>query len=303
MPIPTCSVTRVKCRKVKDPALTGILDTYDNRLATLEKYVNNTIANYVNNGGLTSDVEDIVARTIVADTIITNLLVSNTIVTETLYATYGDIAELTVDYLSTLNKLALYWLGTVTGQNYIEAYAQTFKSLTATTTGATVQLTDRSGNKLYYRTGPVTATNYKLAGVSATVTPYPVIVNDWTSLTKLEFGHIWDALESEYLPQGIWGAGTGTGNNGKFIMTKRTAGMDMVYTTTSGDEVALKFTDYVDAKMRRMKTFAIDKTGGTVTYLLEGQTTGDEEVIDYTEDATSMTFTWADGFVCTGSIS
>ena len=99
------------------------------------------------------------------------------------------------------------------------------------------------------------------------------------------------------------GAGSGNGDNGKFLITKTSDGVKMVYHTIGGEETAITFGDYVDAKHRRLKSAAVDKTLGTVTVLMEGQSSGDETVIEYTEDSDSMTFEWPDGFECTVSIS
>lgn len=59
--------------------------------------------------------------------------------------------------------------------------------------------------------------------------------------------------------------------------------------------------DFVDLKMRRIDSVNINKSLGEVTVLMEGEAV--PETIDYTEDATSMTFTWADGHTATVSIS
>jgi hypothetical protein len=70
--------------------------------------------------------------------------------------------------------------------------------------------------------------------------------------------------------------------------------------TKDGKESTLIMTDFVDAKMRRTKEVVIDNTSGTVSYLVEGETT--PEIIQFTETESSITYTWPDGFSATVSI-
>ncbi len=64
--------------------------------------------------------------------------------------------------------------------------------------------------------------------------------------------------------------------------------------TKDGKESSLIMTDFVDATMRRTKEVVIDKTSGTVSVLVEGETT--PQIIHFTETENSVTYTWPDGF-------
>lgn len=263
----------------------------------LQYVLNNLSPDNFNKTALDGLIGEIRAGVVVAET-----MISNTVITNNLYAEYGDISELTVDRLSSLNKVEKFWAGDTSEVNYIKVQDQTYRAVTGTTDGSTVQLTDRYGNLLYYK-GPVTAGTYKTVGMSAAPTAYPVMVYDYDELVKMTIGHVFDADSGCMVPQIIMGAGSGTGDNGKFFITKTSGGVKMVYHTIGGEETEIRFGDYVDARHRRLKSAAVDKTLGTVTVLMEGQKGGEETVIEYTEDSDSMTFEWPDGFECTVSIS
>lgn len=286
-----------KGSETQEQKLRMILDYLYMLREYLQYVLNNLTPDNFNATALDGLIDEIRAGVVVADVVI-----SNTTITNNLYATYGDISELTVDRLLTLNKVEKYWAGDTDEVNYIKVQDQTYQAVTGTTDGSTTQLTDRDGNLLYYK-GPVTALTYKTVGISTTPTAYPVTVYDYDELVKMTIGHVYDSVSGYWLPQIIMGAGSGTGDNGKFFITKTAAGLSMTYHTTGGEDTTLTFGDYVDAKHRRLKSAAIDKTLGEITVLMEGQTAGDEEVIEFTETATSMTFTWPDAFVCTVSIS
>jgi hypothetical protein len=59
-------------------------------------------------------------------------------------------------------------------------------------------------------------------------------------------------------------------------------------------------TKYIDAKHRRLSSAAINKTAGTVTVMLEGETT--PTVLGYEENTGQVTYTWPDGYSTTVSI-
>ena len=233
------------------------------------------------------------------DMIRAGVIVSNTVITQNLYAEYGDIAELTVDRLLTANKVARYQDSDTSDVNYVWIYDQNIKLMTGTVvldgaTPQTVQHTDRNGAALYWYTS-------EMLGMSTAVTSYPVIVYEYTELCKASLS--FELVGGVYVPRFVMGVGTGTGDNDKFVITKPEDEAKLLYITDTGEEVPIIFTNFVDAKMRRLLSCAIDKTAETVTILMEGQAAGDEVVIAYVEDATSITYTWPDAYVTTITIS
>jgi hypothetical protein len=76
----------------------------------------------------------------------------------------------------------------------------------------------------------------------------------------------------------------------------------MDYTNDSGEVTTLQLSDFVDAKMRRLKGCIIDKTAGTIWVRTEGQLVDEAETLTFTETDTSMTITWPDSHTATISI-
>ena len=104
------------------------------------------IAKKVQGGLTTSDLTSAAIDELHAGTVI-----SNTTITNNLYATYGDIAELTVDKLRTDYKKAQMYLNSDKSDvNYISIHDETISFITATAGSGTEQLTD--GYRVFYWT-------------------------------------------------------------------------------------------------------------------------------------------------------
>jgi hypothetical protein len=86
-------------------------------------------------------------------------------------------------------------------------------------------------------------------------------------------------------------------------MYKKNNAFVMDYTNDAGEVTTLQLSDFVDAKMRRLKGCIIDKTAGTIWVRAEGQLVADAETLTFTETNTGMTITWPDGYTATLSIS
>lgn len=205
----------------------------------LQYVLNNLSPDNFNQTALDGLVDEIRAGVVVANT-----MISNTVITNNLYAEYGDISELTVDRLLTLNKVEKYWASDTSEANYIKMQDQTYKAITGTTDGSTTQLTDRYGALMYWK-GAVTASTYKTVGMSTTPTAYPVTVYDYTELVKMTIGHVYDSVSGYWLPQIILGAGDGaTALSGKTVITKITDGIEFnYYARTTGDLRQIKLGD------------------------------------------------------------
>lgn len=228
---------------------------------------------------------------IAEDIVVTDVVISNTVITQNLYAEFGDIAELTVDRLLSANKVERYRNSNTSEINYIWIEGQSIKLMTGTTLGSTVQHRDRYGRLLYWKD------SQRLA-MSAEPTAFPVIVYDYHELCKAQFS--FDDIDGTYVPRITMGAGSGTGDRDKLFIQKLEDIAKITYITDTDQETYIHMTDFVDAKMRRIKNVAIDKTGNQITVLMEGQST--PGVIGYTETGDSMTFTWPDGHTATISI-
>lgn len=133
-----------------------------------------------------------------ATNIITQTIISNSVVTKSLYAERGDIAQLTVDWLSTSKKVMKYLNNDTTDDNYIEAHEQGMELKTASVvklgdTPLTEALKDRYGNQLYWQKDISYAeiidgfpyVNGKQVYMDTEVTDYPARVYKYTTATKM----------------------------------------------------------------------------------------------------------------------
>ena len=150
-----------------------------------ENFNTKEMANFVANLGATN--------------IITQTIVSNSVVTKSLYAERGDIAQLTVDWLSTSKKVMKYLAKDTTDDDYIEVHEQGIELKTAEvvksgTEPLTEVLLDRNGQPLYWQKDVTYAeiidgfpyVNGKQVYMDNEVTDYPVRVYQYTTTTKMK---------------------------------------------------------------------------------------------------------------------
>lgn len=133
-----------------------------------------------------------------ATNIITQTIISNSVVTKSLYAERGDIAQLTVDWLSTSKKVMKYLNKDTTDDDYIEIHEQgiELKSASVVMSGTeplTEVLVDRNGQMLYWQKDITYAeiidgfpyVNGKQIYMDNEVTDFPVKVYQYTATTKM----------------------------------------------------------------------------------------------------------------------
>lgn len=146
----------------------------------------------------TQDMNNFVAN-LGATNIITQTIISNSVVTKSLYAERGDIAQLTVDWLSTSKKVMKYLNGDTTDDNYLEAHEQGIELKTASVVMSggnplTELLKDRYGNQLYWQKdisyaeiiGGFPYVNGKQVYMDTEETDYPARVYKYTTATKMQ---------------------------------------------------------------------------------------------------------------------
>lgn len=186
------------------------------------------------------------------DYVFDGALGADAVFTDSLYAEQGDIAELTVDRLSTSKRVRLYNLQNTSDDNYIMIQDNYLKFMTGTViedendpgTYLTEQATNRYNQGLYWQREPdsYNAQGYPLdedgAQIYATtdVTDWPVMVYQYDELVKAQF-----AFESEsgtYVPILTLGAGDENGRNKGFIH-KSADGLDITYIPTAGGSIGL----------------------------------------------------------------
>jgi len=226
-----------------------------------------------------------------------DVTISNTVIVNNLTAAKGNIAELTVDELDTSDKVNNYKADPqiASDVNYIHIYDQVMAWVTAKKkeTG-TLPVYSRSGLQLYW-------TDETMTGVTEEANAYPVTTFDYDMFQKLKI--YFDESDSN-VPIIEMGVGIGDPlypERGRGFISKDANGLLLKYIDTEGDEGTIRITDFVDAKQRRLKSCAINKSAGTITLGFEGTAT--TVTITYTESASGMSFTWPDGYNATVSIS
>lgn len=145
----------------------------------------------------TKEMSNFVAN-LTATNIVTQTIISSSVVTKSLYAERGDIAQLTVDWLSTSKKVMKYLNGDTTDDNYLEAHEQGIELKTASVVKSgsepvTELLHDRYGKALYWQKDITYAeiingfpyVNGKQVYMDNEVTDYPVRVYKYTVTTKM----------------------------------------------------------------------------------------------------------------------
>ena len=264
------------------------------------------------------------------DFVFDGLLDAEALVADALYAEQGDIAELTVDRLSTSRRIRKYILQDVTDDNFVKIQDQYIQWITGTivsSTGitteddiplltesglvlteevgaaATEQARNRFGQGLYWQREPVghTSDGYPLdengVQVYATtnVTEWPVVVYKYTELVKEQ--NAFEMQGQNYIPQSIYGAGDENGNSKGYIY-KDESGLLMRYVSSRGKNVDISYSDdgFVDAMHRRLNSLIIDKGSNAIVYTVEG----DNHLysLTYSIDGDTISFTWPDGYTC-----
>jgi hypothetical protein len=269
------------------------------------------------------------------DYVFDGALGADAVFTDSLYAEQGDIAELTVDRLSTSRRIRKYILQDTSDDNFIKIQDQYIRWVTGTiisSTGiltedglnlltesgiplteevgsaATEQATNRYGQGLYWQEEPVghTSDGYPTDAdgvqIYATTNPtqWPVAVYKYTELVKSEYA--FDMVGQNYIPQVVLGAGDENGNSKGYIY-KDELGFYLRYKSSAAKNVDIRFSDdgFVDAMHRRLSWIEIDTMSGNVLYGVEGDNSMYRLSFTQTED--SATFTWPDGFQCEVSVS
>lgn len=264
------------------------------------------------------------------DYVFDGALGADAIFTESLYAEQGDIAELTVDRLSTSRRIRKYILQDISDDNFIKVQDQYIRWITGTvvpTTGlitedddplltetglqlmeeagsaAVEQARNRMGQGLFWQREPVSHTNdgYPLDAngkqVYATTAEsnWPVMVYKYTELVKSEYA--FEELNGVYVPKVILGAGDELGYSRGYIY-KDVNSFKLRYTSSAAKNVDITFSDegFVDAMHRRLSYIDIETATGMIYYGLEGS--DNIYYLIFRQGENSATFSWPDGFQC-----
>lgn len=205
-----------------------------------------------------------------------NVDISGQLSADALYAAMGNIADLTVDKLSTSRRIKKYLAGDKSDDNYIIAEDQILAFNSGVYVGGTEQARTPNGTPVFWESNPddgVLGTDgYPyLNGVriftTTAETPWPVKTYKYVehSRMKMEF----EERNGIYAPVLTLGADNGYGNNQGFLY-KSSDALNLVYATKDNKEIGVKmgYDGYTDIIGLR-KTTKLDFSGWDSGHFLE----------------------------------
>ena len=251
------------------------------------------------------------------DYVFDGALGADAVFTDSLYAEQGDIAELTVDRLSTSRRVRLYNLQNTGDDNYLQIQDNYLRLITGTVimsgaTPLTEQATNRYGNPLYWSEIPysINAQGYPLdedgnqiyattdqpvPGEGETLDDYKVMVYQYSELVKAELAFFNES--GTYVPMMVMGAGDNNGRT-KGILHKAADGFDISFTDSQGENQGLKMNSagWMDLYGLRKPT-ELDFSGWQSGYFseeLDGQQTA-SWLVDFDSQGRPILITDGDG--------
>lgn len=251
------------------------------------------------------------------DYVFDGALGADAVFTDSLYAEQGDIAELTVDRLSTSRRVRLYNLQNTGDDNFLEIQDNYLRLITGTVifdsgSPLTEQATNRYGNPLYWSEIPysINAQGYPLdedgnqiyattdqptPGEGETLDQYKVMVYQYTELVKSQLAFFNE--DGTYVPMLIMGAGDNNGRT-KGILHKAADGFDISFTDSQGESQGLKMNSagFMDLYGLRKPT-ELNFSGWDFGYFseeLDGELSG-SWIVDFDGDGRPIKFTDGDG--------
>jgi len=240
------------------------------------------------------------------DYIFDGRLGADAVFTDSLYAEQGDIAELTVDRLSTSRRVRKYILSDTSDDNYIRIQDNVIQLVTGVvdssallatedndvlaseddeaiesegTPSVAVQATNRWGQGLYWQKQPVshnaqgypTDANGNQIYATTTQTDWPVYTYQYTELVKAQYSFV--SLNGVYTPQIILGAGDSNGLSKGYIF-KTVDNMLLRYVTSAGKNTDIRLANdgyvEIDSLRRAVQMDFSNFDSGYFTEILDG---------------------------------
>lgn len=233
-----------------------------------------------------------------------NLNVSGQISADALYAALGDIADLTVDRLSTSRRIVKYLAQDITDDNYILAEDERLAFISGVYADGVEQAKTPEGIPIYWESNPhesgvvLGADGYPFKdGVriftTTGITDWPVMVYKYVEDVKGKIA--FELEEGVYVPVFTLGAGDENGNN-IIRMAKKVEGFEMMYAPTKGDDIGIKMsrTGYMDLYgLRQLEAISVvEEADGsvTITQTMSGGVAGTMSIsVDENGDPVSLT--------------
>ena len=237
-----------------------------------------------------------------------NVDVSGQLSADALYSALGEIADLSVNRLSTSRRVVKYLAKDTTDDNFIRVAEQSLEFVAGISKGTTEQAKNPNGELIYWEADPAGASigsdGYPYANgerifTTTKQTSWPVMVYQYKEQVKRAI-----SFESDgkyYYPVDVFGAGDNNGKQRGYLV-KRQNSLELTYETSTGKQLGLAARDegYMDL-MGMRKTVGLNFSGwdkGSWGVLLEGV----KEMLDYGVTLNSagvpVKITYPDGTDC-----
>lgn len=183
-----------------------------------------------------------------------NVDVSGQLSADALYSALGEIADLSVNRLSTSRRVVKYLAGDTTDDNFIRVAEQSLEFVAGIAKSTTEQAKNPNGELIYWEADPagasIGADGYPYANgerifTTTKQTSWPVMVYQYEEQVKRAI-----SFESDgqyYYPVDVFGAGDTNGKQRGYLV-KRQNSLELTYETSTGKQLGLAARDegYLD---------------------------------------------------------
>lgn len=212
-----------------------------------------------------------------------NVDVSGQLSADALYSALGEIADLSVNRLSTSRRVVKYLAGDTSDDNFIRVAEQSLEFVAGIAKGTTEQARNPNGELIYWEADPAGASigsdGYPYANgerifTTTKQTSWPVMVYQYEEQVKRAISFQSDG--QYYYPVDIFGAGDPNGKQRGYLV-KRQNSLELTYETSTGKQLGLAARDdgYMDL-MGLRKSTALDFSEwdkGNFAELVDGEKT------------------------------
>lgn len=183
-----------------------------------------------------------------------NVDVSGQLSADALYSALGEIADLSVNRLSTSRRVVKYLAGDTTDDNFIRVAEQSLEFVAGIAKSTTEQAKNPNGELIYWEADPSGASigsdGYPYANgerifTTTKQTSWPVMVYQYEEQVKRAISFQSDG--KYYYPVDVFGAGDNNGKQRGYLV-KRQNSLELTYETSTGKQLGLAARDegYLD---------------------------------------------------------
>lgn len=183
-----------------------------------------------------------------------NVDVSGQLSADALYSAFGEIADLSVNRLSTSRRVVKYLAGDTSDDNFIRVEGQSLEFVAGIAKSTTEQAKNPNGELIYWEADPagasIGADGYPYANgerifTTTKQTSWPVMVYQYEEQVKRAISFQSDG--QYYYPVDVFGAGDTNGKQRGYLV-KRQNSLELTYETSTGKQLGLAALDegYLD---------------------------------------------------------